>query len=187
MKTLRARLMILVLAGIGALALLAGASAYGDLLMQRAVQRSLEAKDLTADILPPPLYLVEMRLVLGMAIEGTLPASAAVQEHSRLAKEYADRVAHWTAHPPKGLEKMLQGPMHAEGLRFIDAAAAALKAASVADPAAEKAALRAAHAVYLQHRTAVDRTVKAANELNATALADYEAADRQMSWLIGLA
>ncbi len=187
MKTLRATLVTLIAAGVLALGLFAATSTVGNVLAQRAVARSLNAKDLVADILPPPLYLIELRLVLGMAVEGAMTVADAETERTRLLKEYAERVAFWTEHPPYGLEKLLLGAQHAEGQRFIEASAGVLKAASGPDPEAARVALKAAHALYLQHRAGVDATVKAANALADTALADYSATNRSVEWLLGLA
>ncbi len=69
MKTLRAALATPVAAGWLALAGLGALNALGGNSSTQAVQRTLNAKDLTADILPPPLYLIELRLMLGMAVE----------------------------------------------------------------------------------------------------------------------
>jgi len=73
------------------------------------------SKDVVADILPPPTYLIEMRLVLSQAVEGTLQPSEAQQQVARLAGEYQARVDHWTQHPPYGLESQLLGRQHAAG------------------------------------------------------------------------
>ena len=186
MKSLRATLLLLVLAGVLSLVVLAGASTFGGIVLQRAVQQALNAKDLTADILPPPLYLVELRLVLGMVVDGTLAPAEAEKERSRLVKEYGARVEHWTANPPPGLDKLLQGPMHSEGQRFIAASAEVLKIAAAGDAAATQAALKSAHARYLLHRSGVDAAVQAANDLATAALAEHLVTQRRTAWLLGL-
>ena len=55
------------------------------------------AKDVTADILPPPLYLIEARLVASQALDGYIDAATLRREVERLASEYKARVAHWQA------------------------------------------------------------------------------------------
>jgi len=58
-------------------------------------QRATEvfvSKDMVADILPPPMYLVELRLVLSQAVEGTLSAAEAKTQLERLVSEYQARV-----------------------------------------------------------------------------------------------
>ena len=80
------------------------------------------AKDVVADILPPPMYLIEMRLVLSQAVEGTLDVADAKKQVDRLASEYQARVDYWTQNPPHGLEKQLLGRQHEAGKTFIAAA-----------------------------------------------------------------
>jgi len=72
MKSLRLMLTMLVAAGIAAASLLTASAFWTDHRSSIAVDRALVAKDVTADILPPPLYLIELRLVLSEAIEGAL-------------------------------------------------------------------------------------------------------------------
>ena len=60
-------------------------------------------------MLPPPLYLIEMRLVLSQGVEGTLPPDRVKTEVARLAGEYDTRVRYWQRHPPYGLQARLLG------------------------------------------------------------------------------
>ncbi len=186
MKSLRSAMVTLISAGVLALAVLAGMATWGNALAGRTVARSLDAKDLVADILPPPLYLLELRLVLGLAAEGTLTAAEAEKERTRLVQEYTERVTYWTQHPPYGLEKLLLGAQHADGQRFIEASAAVLRAAAGTDQEATRAALKEAHALYLQHRAGVDATVKAAHVFAADSSADFVATGRYLAWALGL-
>jgi methyl-accepting chemotaxis protein len=187
MKTLRASLATLIAAAVLTLSLFAATATVGTWWAERAVTRSLDAKDVVADILPPPLYLIELRLVLGMVMDGSMAVPEAEKERTRLIKEYADRAAHWGKNPPYGLEALLLGPQHADGQRFIEASAEVLKAAAGPDPEAARAALKSAHSVYLQHRAGVDATVKAANAFAEQSMADYATANHRVAWLLGLA
>ena len=72
MRSLRFTLLTLVGAGLLALCALVLSVAAGAHLADKAVQKGLDAKDVLADVLPPPLYLVELRLVLGLAVDGTM-------------------------------------------------------------------------------------------------------------------
>lgn len=150
------------------------------------------AKDVTADILPPPMYLIEMRLVISQAAEGSMPLVKARHEFNRLRHEYERRVDYWRANPPHGLEEKLLGAEHEAGLHFMTLAAAALEViAEAKDPAAVQNALGAAHAAYLVHRNGVDDTVREANIFVANSLGEYEQAARlvktiQIGVLIGL-
>ena len=106
---LRSRLGAMVLLAIVTLMLVVTVSAVTSHRSGLYAQQVFVAKDVTADILPPPMYLVEMRLVLSRAVEGTLDASSARQEVDRLAKEYDARYEYWRANPPKALGELLLG------------------------------------------------------------------------------
>jgi methyl-accepting chemotaxis protein len=109
----------------------------------------------TADILPPPLYLIELRLVLSEAVEGSMPLATAQAEAARLEKEYGERVAYWTQNPPYGLQAHLLGRQHEAGTRFISASHAVVAAIARGDAAGAQAALTTANVAYLDHREAV--------------------------------
>ena len=182
MKSVRHVLTSLIVSGIVAASLLTAASLWGEHRSGGAVDRALVAKDVTADILPPPLYLIELRLVLSQAIEGTMPAARAQAEAERLEKEYTSRVDYWTAHPPYGLESKLLGAQHDAARRFIASAREVLAAAARGDQAAALAGLKSADALYLQHRGGVDDTVKASTDFADAATANFEAARTEASW-----
>ncbi len=186
MWTLRSKLLGLVATGVLALCVLAGTTAVSSHRETQAVQRGLDAKDVVADILPPPMYMIELRLVLGMVVDGTMPLADAQREQARLVKDYNDRVAHWTAHPPYGLEAQLLGEQHAQGQKFIQASAAVLAAVQAGQADTAKTALQSAHAAYALHRAGVDTTVKAATDFAATSLAEFHAASRLANWLVNL-
>jgi methyl-accepting chemotaxis protein len=144
--------------------------------MDRNAQEVFVSKDVVADILPPPMYLIELRLVLSQAVEGTLPAAEAQQQVARLAGEYQARVDHWTRHPPYGLESQLLGRQHEAGQRFVAAAQSQVIAPLLAgNRQAALDQLPAVHAVYLQHRAGVDATVAAGNRFAAASMAGFGA------------
>jgi methyl-accepting chemotaxis protein len=141
--------------------------------------RAMVAKDVTADVLPPPMYLIEMRLVLSQGIEGTLAVAQVRDEFARLSREYGERVAHWRAHPPYGLERDLLGAQHVAGERFIAAAQAQVMAPLLAgDRDAAARALPQVHAAYLAHRAGVDATVRSAGRFAGESMAALAASER---------
>lgn len=88
----------LALAAIGVAGLLAAVAVLAQTLwsfhsLDRAASEALVAKDVVADILPPPMYLVEYRLVLSRAVEGSLPLPLAIKDADRLEAEYRARDA----------------------------------------------------------------------------------------------
>ena len=70
-------------------------------------------------ILPPPLYLIEMRLVLSQAVERSIPLKEARERFDALAAEYQARAEYWRSHPPHGLEQALLGRQHTEAQHFM--------------------------------------------------------------------
>ena len=82
-------------------------SSFGSL--DNSARKALVAKDVVADILPPPMYLIEMRLVLSQAVERSLPAHEARQRFEKLRSDYTERAQYWRSHPPYGLEQQLLG------------------------------------------------------------------------------
>jgi methyl-accepting chemotaxis protein len=146
-------------------------------------RRTFVAKDVVADILPPPMYLVEMRLVLSQGVEQTLPAERVASELHRLRSEYEARVAHWQAHPPHGLEKDLLGAQHSAAQRFMEAAENDVVAALTrGDPDGARSALPKVHALYQAHGEGVDRSVVSANAFTADTMADMDKASANMMW-----
>jgi methyl-accepting chemotaxis protein len=183
MKSLRSILLLLIASGVLASGVLTGVSLWGSQSTAGLAQRALVSKDVTADILPPPLYLIELRLVLSQAVEGSMPLATAVAEAARLEKEYGERVDYWTQHPPYGLESQLLGQQHAAAVRFIAASKPVLAALAAGDTAAAQAALKTAHIAYGQHRAGVDETVRVSTSFADAALATLGTTQARLRWL----
>jgi methyl-accepting chemotaxis protein len=182
MKSLRHTLVLMIASGVVAATALTAVSVWGSASGGSAARRAFVAKDVTADILPPPMYLIELRLVLSEAVEGTLTVDKARSEAARLQQEYRERATYWNANRPYGLEAHLLGAQHAAAQRFIDAAAPVLKAVEAVDLAAAQAALKAADALYRDHRAGVDETVKASIAFADDAAARFDANQQRVSW-----
>ena len=180
MKSLRSLLLLLILSGLLASGVLTATSMWGDAGTTDAAQRALVSKDVTADILPPPLYLIELRLVLSEAVEGTMPLPAAQAEAARLEKEYGERVAYWTQNPPYGLQAQLLGKQHEAGTRFLAASHAVLAALAGGDAAGAQAALQKANLAYLAHREGVDDTVRVSTAFSDAAMATLAQMQRHL-------
>jgi methyl-accepting chemotaxis protein len=168
--------------GVSSLLLLSAVALGGNHWQGRSVSQALTAKDVVADILPPPMYLVEMRLLIGMVLDGSLASTDALAEHTRLASEYASRVAHWRTAAPPELQQHLLGEQHQFAEQFINATAAALQRLSTQGKTAERDELPPLHALYQKHRRAVDDTVVVANAHAAQAL-EHSAATEQRQFM----
>ncbi|MFN9748911.1 MAG: methyl-accepting chemotaxis protein [Burkholderiales bacterium] len=140
----------------------------------RAAENIFVSKDVVADILPPPLYLIEMRLTLSMAIEGSLPVDEAIKKYQKLVSSYDERIAHWSQNSAMGLEKKLAGRQHETAKRFMAAAKTQIldKLAS-GDKQAAQSHLAQVHSMYIEHRNSVDETVAEANMLITSSLENF--------------
>ncbi|MEJ7138217.1 methyl-accepting chemotaxis protein [Amphibiibacter pelophylacis] len=163
-----------------AIALVLGVSLWGLKANEDNAGRVYVAKDVAADILPPPLYLIEMRLGLSRVEDGTMTPQELATDVDRLAKEYEAREQYWRAHPPYGLEAQLLGPQHEAALRFIAAAREVARVAGSGDRATIHAAIGRAHQIYQQHRAGVDATVAEAARFSDATMA---ASTRTSTWV----
>jgi methyl-accepting chemotaxis protein len=140
--------------------------------MQQQARVVFVAKDVTADILPPPMYLIEARLVVSQALEGTMAPDVAKKAFEKLAADYEDRFKYWSEHPPYGLQAQLFGVQHQQAKAFLaQVRTQVLQPLAAGDLEAARRALPQVHATYEAHRAGVDTTVAA-----STAFADANAA-----------
>ncbi|HTQ06612.1 MAG TPA: methyl-accepting chemotaxis protein [Polyangiaceae bacterium] len=72
-------------------------------------QRIATTKDLVADILPPPLYIIEANLVAHELVLDVEPGrrGTLVAEEQRLKKEFEQRNEYWRSHAPEGPTRRL--------------------------------------------------------------------------------
>jgi methyl-accepting chemotaxis protein len=182
--SLRGILMLLVAAAVLSACLLGGASLMGTHLSDQSVQKGLVAKDIAADVLPPPLYLVELRLLLGMVVEGSVSIGTAHAETVRLAKAYDERLAYWREGRTLGeLEALLTGAQHTHAQRFIQQAKSVVDSVRLGNKPQAMQQLAIAHQHYLAHRQAVDATVMRVNSFATESLDDYTQTRQRVIWL----
>ncbi len=141
----------------------------------REATQVFAAKDVTADILPPPMYLIETRLTAELAFHGYMNPTHAQHELERLRREYQARVAHWEANPPFGLESDLLGMQHAAAVELMQVVHDAFLPRLLAgDTDGARDALDRIHGIYLRHRSGVDRTVTASAMFAADRKRNFE-------------
>lgn len=183
LNSLSRSILSLGLVGVLAAVAVGGSSHVAKLNMVDRAHEVFVAKDVVADILPPPMYLIEMRLLLSQAVEGTVPAAELVPVFDKLSQDYQARVSHWTSNPPYGLEQYLLGEQHAQGQAFIKMARE-----RIIDPITRgqqeqaQQALPAVHQQYLLHRAGVDKTVIEGNRFAESAAARLETETTQSAW-----
>ena len=165
----------MVVAGLAVAVLMSGAALWSLQALNDQAVKVYASKDVTADILPPPMYLIELRLVASQAIEGTMPLDQATREVDRLEAEYTARADYWRTNPPYGLEKDLLGTQHDTALQFIKAIKGDLwPRLAAGDKAGAQQQLNKAHALYLAHRAGVDATVKSSTLFSTDMMSAFQ-------------
>jgi methyl-accepting chemotaxis protein-1 (serine sensor receptor) len=182
-RSLRWSLMAIGLAGLGAAAAVLTQALWSFDSLDRSARQAMVGKDVVADILPPPMYLIELRLTLSRAVEQTLPLEQAAKDVDRLQSEYEQRVKYWTENPPFGLESHLLGKQHEAAEQLIGAARAeVLDKLRAGDVAGANAGLKVVNELYLSHRLYVDETVQAANDFAQQSIASFDATRVRGNW-----
>ena len=157
-------------------------------------KRIIQGKDLVADILPPPGFIIESYLVAHeLADSQTADTTARLAANlKRLHTDYDTRYAYWQPlgkeHPEIG--RLLQ-QADAPARQFYQVAEERLlRAVGVGDRAAVGATLIELEHLYDAHRVAIDALVKAAEAYNQSIETEAEhllARSRTGLWLVFLA
>ncbi len=159
-----------IIAGAILIALTALSFAFGGWRIERVImggpiqRESQEASDLIADILPPPVYVIEPYLVANQIARHPETLAANEARLRALREGYDARQAYWR-------ESAIAPDLQAAITRDIDAGAQAfwkeldadfLPAARTGDPVAINASFERMTKAYEGHRAAVDRAVEMA-------------------------
>ncbi len=122
-----------------------------------------QQKDLLADILPPPEYLIESYLVsLQMATADKTALPALIEKSQSLAKDFEDRRQYWTKELPDGEAKnLLIDKAYKPGKEFLDLQTSQyIPALQRGDAKAIEALRPQMEQKYAEHRAAIDELVK---------------------------
>jgi len=135
-------------------------------------QRIVQGKDIIADILPPPEYIIESYLVTLQLTQAADPAeiSALVTRFQSLKTEYESRHSYWLG---QALEQELHAPLLQASYQaaqdfYTEAEHHFLPAIQAEDRNASQASLQKMRRAYEQHRIAVDKVVQLTTARNAT-------------------
>jgi methyl-accepting chemotaxis protein WspA len=127
--------------------------------------RIVQSKDLVADVLPPPAYIIESYLDVLRMVDHADPATlgSMVDRGKQLRTDYDTRIAYWTRVLPQGqLRDTLLGPAREAAERFYrlrdEQLVPLLRAGDVEGATAlSRGAIRNA---YEEHRRAIDQVVR---------------------------
>ncbi|MEQ1864675.1 MAG: ATP-binding protein [Micropepsaceae bacterium] len=137
----------------------------------------VQGKDLIADILPPPAYVIEAYLESTLALNDPASVNMRAKRLAQLHKEYDDRRNYWlrqTLDP--NLKKMLTQDSDAFVAQFWTAVETALlPALARGDMEAARASYAAISSSYAAHRGVIDKIVTATNALNDAVEAESSA------------
>ena len=176
MLNLRIRSMLVALAGTVCFAF-AGAVAvqqYAALRMSinsPHYQQIIKAKDLVADVLPPPAYLIESYLEANLAIREPTRLQEHLQALAKLKKDYLDRHAFWSDRAnwesDDGVDEkafsLISRDSDIEAQTFWSAVEDRLvPAIKSGDAVAIDTAMGQVAAAYAKHRAIIDELVKSA-------------------------
>jgi methyl-accepting chemotaxis protein len=175
MKNLRSRSLLIVMGGAICTSLLGvvGISALAEQKLKIGGQTYddiIRGKDLIADVLPPPAYLIESFLEASqIAIEPSTSAER-MKRLAELKQQYEERREHWREDKriPRDIQAVVLGKSDAAAQEFWSAIETRLApAARSGDEAAITDAYADVEAAYSDHRNAVDEIVAKTNESNA--------------------
>ena len=159
--------------------------------VEHAAVQMGDGKDIVADILPPPLYIIEAHLLAYQVLDA--PSAVRAELATRfepLQKDYETRNAFWQgkvgdldAAVSTSLlgEQMSQGQAYWRTLNqhFVPAALAG-------DEVQARAAFARLKTLYAAHRAGVDATVKLAGAWSDARLADLAQTVRSALWVLSL-
>jgi methyl-accepting chemotaxis protein len=179
-------LVILLTTGVAAAVFL---RSLGELQVHGPVyERIKSASDLTADILPPPLYILETYLtVYQLRNAKSATEIQGLEAHlDQLQKDFEDRQAYWSAHGlPADMKDMLEAKVAPEAKKMFEEVRAKFLPALQNQNAAEAdAALAEIGEIYTQHRNAVNDLVKLASASVESAETAATSSETYYLWLI---
>jgi methyl-accepting chemotaxis protein WspA len=150
----------------------------------------VQGKDVIADVLPPPLYVIESYLMALQAVEESDPTrlAALIDRGGRLRVEFETRQQYWLRTLPSGqLKDLLTITSYRPAVEFFNLRDNAFNTALRAgDKKRARELLVDMNNRYEAHRQGVDQVVKVATEQNAAAEARADERIKRDSLLLTL-
>ncbi|TAN50514.1 MAG: methyl-accepting chemotaxis protein [Rhodospirillales bacterium] len=167
--------------------------AMGELKVNGPIyERIVLGKDLIADILPPPEYVIEAYLEATLVLNDPSSLKARQERLVQLRKDYDLRHDYWlkTEFDDK-TRAMLTKDAHAPAMKFWSLVEGAfLQALAKGDEAAARDVYKDITAAYAEHRKVIDDTVAYTTELNSqteSMAKDLESSYTAIVWTVSLA
>jgi methyl-accepting chemotaxis protein len=152
-----------------------------------ASERMGKGKDLVADILPPPLYVLEAEMTV-LQLQSAPPeeVQALLSKLAALKKDYDDRNAFWTNETLDGdVKKSLLGEQKQAADKFWTLALGDYTTAiKQSDGIRARQLAGELQKIYLEHRNGVDTTVKVASIYADTTLKSQHDTSTHANWLV---
>jgi methyl-accepting chemotaxis protein len=144
-------------------------------------------KDLVADILPPPLYLLEAEMTV-LQLQSAKPEEAPplLAKLESLKKDYDDRINYWEK---QTLEPAVKTALLGEQKQTADhfwklVLGDYVTAIKRADAASTRQLADGIYKTYIAHRNAVDATVKVASKFADDTLNSLQSTSVSVRWLV---
>ena len=149
----------------------------------------VDGKDLVADILPPPEYVIETYLTCKELATESNPAQVQelVAKVTSLKKDFDDRHAYWEEHLPAGeMKDTLLVKSYEPAIKFFNVITEQLiPAVQAGDREKADAIVRdQLKPLYDVHRKAIDEVVVMANQDSSTVEGDAESTVVRRSWVL---
>jgi methyl-accepting chemotaxis protein len=182
-------LLVLVVSGFLSSALI------NKLMMDRVIvngpiyQEIIQGKDLVADILPPPEYLLESwQVALEMLVTPIEELPSLIETSQRLETEFNNRHQYWDqALTDQNIRTSLLTKAYEPAKEFLKIRNSVfIPALQSGDKASAEKALVSMKSAYQQHRKAIDEVVQMANRLSAKLEQDVKQSILQSTLIAGL-
>ncbi|OYU32338.1 MAG: hypothetical protein CFE39_03675 [Comamonadaceae bacterium PBBC2] len=165
--SIRAHLVVLVLSSVLGFAVLWVQGQYALNALEESAHQMGEGKDIVADILPPPLYLIESHLLAYQMLDAPVAQRSAIASQlNTLKQRYQERNALWFGHREHldvSVALSLMGTQKQAADAYWDYVDREFVPAALEGRDADaKNAFASLNKLYQAHRTGVDATVKLA-------------------------
>jgi methyl-accepting chemotaxis protein len=148
----------------------------------------VQVKDLVADILPPPLYIIEAYLEAGLALNQIKPVAEVRPRIAELRKQYDERREFWQGSNLEGaMKQKLTEKSHTHAAKFWSSIESNLfPAIERKDDAAARQAYNELTQAYQAHRAVIDEIVTESEAMTKTVEATAAEQGSIASWSTGI-